>query len=143
MPAGPGDCEHIRRAFEEFNARLEELRDGGLEAYFERYYAPDAALENVDSFPMPARYEGADGYRRWFDESYGPYEDIRWTIEDVRPAGERVLALVQVSGRPKGDPTVLEVKVGCLYDMAPGPRIARVRVFLGFERALAASAEEA
>jgi hypothetical protein len=125
----------------EFNARLKELRDGGLEAYHARYYAPDAVLENVDSFPMPARYEGAAGYRTWFDESYGPYEDVRWVIDDVRAAGERVLALVRVSGRPQGDPTVLEVRVACLYDMAPGPRIARVRVYLGYERGLAAAAE--
>ena len=138
MPASPADVAHVRAAFEEFNARFAELDGPALDDYFARIYDDDAVLENVDSFPLPARYQGLAGYHQWFEETYSPYEGVSWKIDDVRAAGERVLALVRVSGRPKGDTMLLEVAVGCLYDMKGG-RISHARVYLGHERALAAA----
>ena len=133
------DVDHVRAAFTEFNERHENFTPADLDAYFERYYAPGAVIENVESFPIPARYEGIEGYRRWFEESYSPYEDIRWEVAGVDAVGERVVARTRVSGRPRGEELLLEVSLGITYEMREG-RIGHVRVYLSHERAIEAAA---
>ena len=134
------DVEHVRAAFAEFNERRAIFTPADLDAYFERYYAPGAVIENVESFPIPARYEGIEGYRSWYEESYGPYEDVRWEVMGVDPVGDRVVARTRVSGRPRGEDVLLEVALGITYEMRDG-RIGHVRVYLSHDRALAAAAD--
>lgn len=138
MPVSGSDLEHIRRAFLEFNERYDRLREDGLEEYHAEFYAPDAVIEHVDGFPLPGRYEGFDGYREWFAESYGSYRDVTWQIAGVHLVGERVVALVRVSGRPEDDPVELELALGITYEMRDG-KIGHVRVYVGHERALDAA----
>jgi SnoaL-like domain len=88
----------------------------------------------VDNFPAPGRYEGFAGYEEWFGQSYGDYRDVTWRIEGVEAVGDRVLALVRVSGKPADDDTVLEIALGITYEMRGG-RIGHARVYLGHERA--------
>lgn len=88
----------------------------------------------MDSFPAPGRYEGFAGYQEWFGQSYGTYRDVTWRIVGIEPAGERVLALVRVSGKPAEEDVELEVALGITYELRDG-RIAYVRVYLGHERA--------
>jgi ketosteroid isomerase-like protein len=138
VPVTDADVAHVVRAFQETNRRFEGYADGGLEAYFDEFYEPDAVIEHVDDFPMPGRFEGATGYREWFADSYGPYEDIVWRIEAVRPEGERVLALLTISGRERGEQVELTVQLGNTYELRNG-RIAHVRVYVGHERAVEAA----
>jgi ketosteroid isomerase-like protein len=134
VPVSDSDLAHVRRAFVEFNERYDSLRDGGLESYHAEFYAPDAVIEHVDSFPAPGRYEGFAGYEEWFGQSYGDYRDVTWRVEGVEAVGDCVLALVRVSGKPADDDTVLEIALGITYEMRGG-RIGHVRVYLGHERA--------
>lgn len=141
MPVSDADVDHIRRAFVEFNQRYDTLRGDGLERYHAEFYAPDAVIEHVDGFPLPGRFEGLDGYREWFAESYGSYREVSWRIEEVQAAGERVVALVRVSGKPADSPVELEVALGITYEMRDG-RIEYVRVYVGHERALDAASSD-
>jgi hypothetical protein len=134
VPVSDSDLAHVRRAFVEFNERYDSLRDGGLECYHAEFYAPDSVIEHVDNFPAPGRYEGFAGYEEWFGQSYGDYRDVTWRIDGVEAVGDRVLALVRVSGKPADDDTVLEIALGITYEMRGG-RIGHVRVYLGHERA--------
>jgi hypothetical protein len=138
VPVTDDDVAHVRAAYEDFRARHERFTQDDLTAYFHRFYADDAVIENVESFPLPARYEGLDGYLRWFDESYSPYEDIAWDIIAVEAIGERVVARTRVSGRPRGEEVRLEVRLGITYEMRGG-RIGHVRVYLSHDRALEAA----
>jgi ketosteroid isomerase-like protein len=132
---------HIRGAYEDFNARYEELADPEvMRAYHERWYDPESQILNVDGWPVPASYEGLEGYTRWYGENYATYDDVRFDVESVEPVGDRVVALARVSGRPKGEETRLEIQVGVTYELRGG-RIWRVRLYLGHERALRAAAE--
>jgi hypothetical protein len=129
------DIAHVRRAFIEFNERYAELRgDGQLEAYHASFYTPDAVIEHVDSFPSPGSYAGFAGYQEWFGQSYGDYRDVTWRIESIEPAGDLVLALVRVSGKPADDDIQLELDLGITYELSDG-RISYVRVYVGHERA--------
>jgi ketosteroid isomerase-like protein len=135
------DVTHIRGAYEDFNARYEELADPEvMRAYHERWYDPESQILNVDGWPVPASYEGLEGYARWYGENYATYDDVRFDVESVEPVADRVVALARVSGRPKGEETRLEIQVGVTYELRGG-RIWRVRLYLGHERALRAAGE--
>ncbi|HEX4733684.1 MAG TPA: nuclear transport factor 2 family protein [Thermoleophilaceae bacterium] len=134
MPVTDSDLAHVQRAFVEFNERYDALRDGGAAAYHAEFYAPDSVIEHVDSFPSAGRYEGLDGYLEWFGDSYGEYRDVTWEILDLEAVGDRVLALVRVSGKPPDDDVRLEVALGITYEMRAG-KIGHVRVYVGHERA--------
>jgi ketosteroid isomerase-like protein len=138
MPVSENDVAHVVRAFRETNRRFEGFDTGGLEDYFDEFYDPDAVIDHVDGFPMPGRFEGLAGYRQWFGDSYGPYEDIVWRIDTVHAEGDRVLALLTITGRPRGEELELTVQVGNTYEMRDG-RIAHVRVYVGHERAVEAA----
>ncbi len=136
MPVTDADVAHVRRAFEVFNERFEDLRGPALEPYHAEFFVPESVVNNADGFPTSDVYEAFAGYRRWFDDTYGPYEDVSWDVETVTAAGERVVAVGRSGGRAKGDPTWLEIRLGCTYAMRDG-RIERIDVFLTPEGALA------
>jgi ketosteroid isomerase-like protein len=137
VPVSERDVAHVRRAFEAFD--LQALRDGALPAYFEEFYDDEAVVEPAEGFPVSAeRRVGAAGYQQWFDDAYGPYEDVRWSVDDVRAVGHCVVVLARVAGRPKGDQTELEVRLALVYRLRAG-RIAHVRVFLTPDRAFEAA----
>jgi ketosteroid isomerase-like protein len=137
------DVAHIRAAFADFNARYERLAEPELmRAYHERWYDPDSQILNVDGWPVPASYEGLDGYVRWYGENYATYDDVRFEVVSVEPVADRVVALAKVSGRPKGADERLEVQVGLTYALREG-RIWRVRLYVGHERALEAARNDA
>ena len=129
------DVALVRRAFEEFDVTRE-----ALDGYFRRFFATDGVIEFVDGFPLSGRYEGIEGFRRWFDESYGPYEDVKRTLDSIMVEGERVVALMTVTGRPKDDDVELEVQMGNTYELENG-RIRHLRVYVGHERALESARE--
>jgi predicted ester cyclase len=132
------DVAHVVRALQESARRFEGDGTHGVDEYYAEFYLPDGVIEHVDDFPMPGRFEGLDGYREWFRDAYGPYEDVVFRIESVQAEGERVLALMTISGRSKGDAVELTVQLGNTYELRDG-RIAYVRVYVGHERAVEAA----
>jgi hypothetical protein len=133
VAAADPNLEHVRRAFVEFNQRYDELRAGGLERYHAEFYTPDSVIEHVDNFPVPGSFAGYEGYEEWFGFAYGDYRGVTWQIVGLEPVGDRVLALVRVSGTGE-DGVELEVALGITYELRDG-KIARVRVYVGHERA--------
>ena len=127
------DMALVRRAFEDFAVSSDQLDD-----YFARYFTPDGVVEFVDGFPLPGRYEGIEGYRRFYEESYGPYEDVSRRLDSVSVENGTVVALLTLTGRERGDDTELRVAMGNTYELEDG-RIKHLRVYLGHERALEAA----
>ena len=135
MAASEADLAHVRRAFVEFNERYESLQDPAeLKRYHSEFFAPDSVIEHVDGFPLPGSDVGWEGYQAGFRESYANYRDVHWRIESIEPAGDQVLALLRVSGKPPDDDVRLELALGILYEMRDG-RIGHARIYVGHERA--------
>jgi ketosteroid isomerase-like protein len=132
MPDDP-DLEFVRQAFQAF-----EVQEGTLEEYYERFWQPDGVIEFVDGFPVAGRYQGIDGFRQWFEDSYAPYEDVQRRLDSLTKEGNQVVALLTVTGRPKGQDIDLEVHVGNTYELEEG-RIKHLRVYVGHERAVEAA----
>ena len=135
MPATAADVTLVREAFGAFDVTKE-----GIDAYFSRYFTPDGVLEFCDNFPLSGRYEGIEGYRRFFEDSYAPYEDVERRLDTVTVEGGHVVALLTITGHERGDNTELEIQMGNVYEIQDG-RIAYLRIFLGHERALEAARE--
>jgi ketosteroid isomerase-like protein len=127
------DIAFVLEAFREF-----DVRECSLEEYFERWYAPDGVLEFVDGFPIPGRYQGPEGFKSWFADSYGPYDDVKRELVSIAKEGGRVVVLLVITGRPKGEDVDLEVQVGNTYEVEDG-RIKHLRVYVGHDRALEAA----
>jgi ketosteroid isomerase-like protein len=111
-----------------------EVGETSLEEYFARYYAPDGVLEFVDGFPIPGRYEGVEGFKQWFADSYGPYDDVKRRLVSISREADRVVLLLLVTGRPKGEDLDLEIQLGNTYEVEHG-RIKHLRVYVGHQRA--------
>jgi ketosteroid isomerase-like protein len=126
------DVAFVLRAFQAF-----EVQEGTLEEYYERFWAPDGVIEFVDGFPITGSYRGLEGYRRWFADSYEPYEDVQRRLDSISKEGERVVALLTVTGRPKDEDVELEVQLGNTYEFEDG-RIKRLNIYVGHDRAVAA-----
>jgi hypothetical protein len=129
MPASQADIELVRTAFDSFAVSRDQIDD-----YFGRFFTPDGVVEFVDGFPLPGRYEGLEGYHRFFDDSYGPYEDVHRRLDSIEIEGGKVVALMTVTGREPGENVELQVEMGNTYELEDG-RIKHLRVYLGHERA--------
>jgi ketosteroid isomerase-like protein len=133
VPTEEADIDLVRTAFDAFAVS----RDG-IDEYFRRFFTPDGVIEFVDGFPLPGRYEGLDGYKRFFDESYGPYEDIRRRLDSIVVEGGTIVALLTITGRERGADVELQVQMGNTYELQDG-RIKHMRVYLGHERTVEAA----
>jgi ketosteroid isomerase-like protein len=127
------DIAFVLEAFQAF-----EVQEGTLEEYHERFWHADGVVEFVDGFPITGSYEGLEGYRRWFADSYGPYDDVERRLDSIAKEGDRVVALLTVTGRPKGEDIELEVQLGNTYEVEGG-RIKRLNIYVGHDRALEAA----
>src|SRR3954447_20713811 len=113
MPATDADVAIVRKAYEDF-----EMSPDVIDDYFARFWHPDAVIESVDAFPVPGRYEGIEGYRRWFEDSYGPYDEVRRKLHSISAEGNCVVMLLTISGHSHDDDLRLEVQVGSTYEVA-------------------------
>lgn len=138
MPPSENDVEQIRRMFETFGSRFEEIKAGEVDDFYAAHYTEDALVESPDAFPAPTSVRGVEGYRAFVTESYGPYEGVTWEVEQVDAVGESVVARALIRGRPVGDPLEIEVRVALTYELVDG-RIARSRLYLSHDRALEAA----
>src|SRR4051794_13881166 len=137
MAVTPDEIAHLRRAFESFD--VDALRAGGLDAWFEEYYDDEATVEHAEAFPVPdKRHIDRAGYEQYFEDTYGAYAEVRWTIEEMRAIGDRVLVIARIGGHVHDDPTPLEIRLALLYRLNHG-RIAEVQVFLTPARAIEAA----
>jgi ketosteroid isomerase-like protein len=129
------DVAHVREAVLAF-----DVQEGSLEDYYGRFWAPDGVIDFVDGFPISGTYRGLDGFKQWFADSYAPYEGVVRRLDSLEAIGERVVSLLTVSGRPKGQDIDLEVQVGNTYEVEGG-KISHLRVYVGHDRARQAARE--
>ena len=129
------DLDLIRAFYESFPERMAAGREGVFAPHYERFYTDDHVMEMPDAFPSPGSFTGLGGYREWFEEAYGPWEDVVWTLEEIEAVNGRVVTRALIQGRPAGEDVPMEVRVGVVYDIRDG-RICRTRSFLSHERAL-------
>src|SRR3954447_936773 len=110
VPPSQGDIDRVRAAYEEFNARFEQLKSGDL-AGLEDYCDPDIVMIPVDGWPVPGRFEGYDGYRRWMREVFSGTAVNRYEETEAAVVGDYVVATMMSRGRAEDDPTEMEAPI--------------------------------
>ena len=139
MAATQADIERVIAAYEEFNARFEQIKTGDLTG-FEDYCAPDLVMISVDGWPLSGRYEGLDGYRRWLREVYGGTAWNRFEDIEAEIVGDYVVVTMLSRGRAEDDPIEMAAPVSVVHRLRDG-RIARAWLYLDRQRALQAAAD--
>jgi ketosteroid isomerase-like protein len=130
------DVELLTRAFMTLSKQFDAVRAGDL-SLLNEFWSPELRIENADGWPVPGTYDGYDGFRRWFDETFGEYTGYVPMRGEFTRVGDRIVACVHSRwSTPEGETVVPQVAL--LFQVREG-RIARMDVFVDEDRARAAA----
>jgi ketosteroid isomerase-like protein len=129
--------EVVRGLIEQWNAGARDL-ERSLQ-----HVDPAIELESPLSSLAGEPYRGYAGIERWIrdlDEQFA-----QWTInvDDVRPAGELVLAVVTINGRGRASGAPLEFDSASVFEFGGDDRVVHVRIYADVHEALKAAGLEA
>jgi ketosteroid isomerase-like protein len=118
----------VRRSFEAYAS-------GGIEATFP-FYAPDFVWDPGAEWVEETVYRGHDGIRRIDGIFLENFDDYSLQLHDVRAVGDRVVALYEAIGRIKGSTSTIRQPIGIVIDEIRDGKIAAIRSYFTWARAL-------
>jgi ketosteroid isomerase-like protein len=122
------NVEIVRNAFHTFGAE-------GIDAAL-RFYSPDVVWYPIDRWLDGSAYSGHDGVRRLAEAFSENFDDFRYDVHDIRDAQDRVVALVDMTGRIKhSESEVSQRRAFVISGFADG-RFSEVRSFPSWSEAL-------
>ena len=83
-------------------------------------------------------YRGTEGFRKWYADAYGSFEELRNEWSEFRDLGDRVLALGHVKARARKSGVELDSPLGWLFTVRDG-KVVRSEFFLSHAHALKAA----
>jgi ketosteroid isomerase-like protein len=131
----PKNADVIMQINEAFNS-------GDLERML-AFMHPDFETEVPARFSAePDTYRGHEGMRRYFDSFHEAMDDIRFHQDDVREAGETVLARVRLTARGRSTAIPVEQRFVQAWTVREGKAVS-LRSYETLPEALAAEGIEA
>jgi ketosteroid isomerase-like protein len=127
------EIELLERAFVTLSKQFEAVRQGDISLMTE-FWDPELEIRNVDGWPVPGSYAGYDGFRQWFDETFGEYSGYVPVRAEYTRVGDRIVARVHSRWSGPGGEEVVP-QVALRFEVRDG-RIARMDVFIDERRAL-------
>ena len=125
------NVELVRRTFAAFDA-------GGFEAMLP-FFPDDVIWYTAPGWLEDPAYRGHDGARRltalWTDN----FNDFTMSAREMRDFGDRVLVLVEATGRTKEGDIPIRQLSAMLYSGFRDDKIAEVRFFLTWEEGFTAA----
>jgi ketosteroid isomerase-like protein len=120
-----------------FQAAVEAFnqRDG---TKFDQLLAPDAEIVPVRAAIEGTTYRGREAGSQYVAAVDDSWESLRWEVEEVREAGESVLALGHIRGRGRGTGAAIDTRGGWVAQFRDG-LLTRFRTFTSREEALEAA----
>ena len=109
--------------------------------HLERSYAyvdPAIELESPISSLVGEPYRGYAGIEKWMRELDEQFAEWAITVDDMRQVGERVVAIVTVSGRGRASGAPLEFASASVFDFGSDHRVMRVHIYPDVQEALKA-----
>ena len=125
------NVEIVRSAFQTFGAE-------GIDAAL-AYFSPDLVWHTSDRFLEGSAYHGHDGMRTLANTFGENFDDFHWEVHDVRDAGDRVVALCDMTGRIKDSGVEIRQRLGFVVSGFDDGTMRDVRVFQGWPDALSAA----
>jgi ketosteroid isomerase-like protein len=121
----------VRRALDTFpRGDVEEMLS---------YMAPEVVFRSaIVGGAEGTFYQGHEGFRRWFADSFESFEEITNTWSEFRELGDRVLVLGHVRARGRESGVELDSEMGWVFTVSRG-KLVRSEGFLSRDDALEAA----
>ena len=116
---------------------FDAFRTGGFEAMLE-FLSPDVIWHPIPGWIEDVEYRGHDGTRKMSDVFTDNFADLKLEPRDVRPAQDKVLALVEATGTTRHGGVPIEWKSAFVYSNFREQKIGDVRFFLTWEEGIEA-----
>ena len=129
---------------EDVVAGLEDLKQGDvIEATFARLADPEFEVQMFgpeDNPPQGFGLEGRgpDGFTRVWEEWMSPFQNFQIEIEEMIPAGDKVVSLVTLSGRTKTGGVEISQAAAAVWTVR-NQKLTRAEFHLDRDRALRAA----
>ena len=123
--------EIVRNAFESFGAK-------GIDAAVS-FVSPDVVWYPTDRWLDDSAYRGHDGMRMLAAAFSENFDDFRYEVHDIRDAGDRVVALVDMTGRIKHSRAEVSQRLGFVISGFRDGTFREVRAFTSWSEALKAA----
>ena len=117
---------------------LEAHESEGMEAAL-RFFAADVVWYPTDRWLESNAYRGHEGMRAVEAEWTVNFDDWRWSVHDIRDAGERVVALVEMTGCVKGSGIEMHRPLGLVASNIQDGTMGTIRAYPSWEEALKAA----
>jgi ketosteroid isomerase-like protein len=124
------NVEIVRNAFQTFGAE-------GIDAALS-FVLPDVVWYPTDRWLDGFAYRGHDGLRTLSAAFSENFDDFRYEVYDVRDAQDRVVALVDMTGRIKHSRAVVSQRLGFVTSGFRDGQFREVRAFSSWSDALKA-----
>ena len=113
------NVEIVRRGFDAWNR-------GDIEG-FRAYISPEWEWHPARMFPgTDTVYHGAEGFTRFWKTFRAPWESMRAEAERIEDLGDRVLALMTLTGRRKGSDVEVTSEYANVFTLRDGLVIYQV-----------------
>jgi ketosteroid isomerase-like protein len=113
----------------------------GVEAALQ-FFASDVAWYTSDQWLEGPVYRGHEGLRTVESMWAANIDDFAWSVHDIRDAGDRVVALSEMTGRIKSSGSPVSRRVGVVVSNIRDGLFGAIRVYSGWEQALKAAGLE-
>ena len=124
------NVEVVRTAMQSFNLDGVEAIADQISPDFETTTPPSLSVE-------PDTYRGADGVRRWFDAWEGTMDEVRFDVDELIDAGDRVIAVSRMVARSHTSGIEVEQAVALVWTLRDG-RAVRLDPYATREEAVRA-----
>jgi ketosteroid isomerase-like protein len=122
--------EVVRDAFQTFGAE-------GIDAAL-AFYAPDCVWYPTERWLEGSAYRGHDGMRRLQAAFSENFDGFRFEVRDIRDAQDRVVALIDMTGRIRHSGTEVSQRLGFVVSGFHDGTFRDVRAFPSWDEALEA-----
>jgi ketosteroid isomerase-like protein len=124
------NVELVLRAFQTFGKE-------GIDAALS-FVSPDVVWYPTDRWLDGAAYRGHDGMRMPSASFSENFDDFRYDVRDIRKAQDRVVALVDMTGRIKHSQAEVSQRLGFVISGFRDGRLREVRAFSSWSDSLEA-----
>jgi ketosteroid isomerase-like protein len=122
------NVEIVRNAFQTFGAE-------GIDAALS-FFSPDFIWYPTDRWLDGSDYRGHEGMRRLSAAFSENFDDFRYEVHDIRDAQDRVVALVDMTGRIKHSGAEVSQRLGFVISGFRDGAFREVRAFPSWSDAL-------
>ena len=124
------NVELVRTAMESFNLDGVDAIADQISPDFETTTPPSLSVE-------PDTYRGPEGVRRWFDAWEGTMDEVRFDVDELVDAGDRVIAVSRMVARSHTTGIEVEQAVALVWTLRDG-RAVRLDPYATREEAVRA-----